>query len=523
MDAFGQDTVNLSYTYPATANDGRAETMTDQSLAGGVAVNETVSYGYDALKRLTSATTTGPQWGVSYGYDGFGNLLSQTVTKGTGPTQFSLSVNPFTNRVNNYGAGGYDANGNVINDTVNTYGWDAENRLESVNGVKRYSYSPENLRVFDGTHYYFYAPDGRRLGKYSVVNGAWQTDEVYVYFHGRMIATGITAQTTTTTGVIFYPVVTDRVGSVRLGRSGAMNYYPYGQERTATTNGKDKFGTYWRDALTGLDYAQQRYYSAGVGRFLSADPSTAWGGVGNSSSWNRYAYVEGDPVNFNDPSGLAREGLYRDDFSPSIIAVQQWTAEGPVTVHRFLGPASSAMPHGGTFISLALESELRCEQASAPELSESDLEEFLGGVEMDADERAELFEPSAGKDDGRNYVLPAFAGAAATAANWVVYWARTPQGQYYIGVTSQWAQRQAAHAARGLDIARIQGIQALNYAAAKGVEQNLLESFRRNGAQLLNKINSISPHNRFYQQFTGMGHQVLRDCRAKLPDGFPWP
>ena len=101
--------------------------------------------------------------------------------------------------------------------------------------------------------------------------------------------------------------------------------------------------------------------------------------------------------------------------------------------------------------------------------------------------------------------------------------ARTPQGQYYIGVTSQYAQRQAAHLARGISINPIQRIQALNYAAAKGVEQNLIESVRRNGLPLLNKINSISPQNRFYQQFTGMGHQVLRDCRAKLPEGFPWP
>ncbi len=38
-------------------------------------------------------------------------------------------------------------------------------------------------------------------------------------------------------------------------------YYPYGQERpSATTNGSEKFATYFRDAETGLDYADQRYF-----------------------------------------------------------------------------------------------------------------------------------------------------------------------------------------------------------------------------------------------------------------------
>ena len=89
-------------------------------------------------------------------------------------------------------------------------------------------------------------------------------------------------------------------------------------------------------------------------------------------------------------------------------------------------------------------------------------------------------------------------------------------------MTSQFAQRQAAHAARGLQIIAIEGLQALNYAAAKGVEQKLIEGMRRNGTELLNKINSISPDNRSYSQFTGVGSQVLRDCRAKLPADLRW-
>jgi RHS repeat-associated protein len=55
------------------------------------------------------------------------------------------------------------------------------------------------------------------------------------------------------------------------------------------------------------NYADQRYYSPGTGRFLSADPYMASGGAANPSSWNRYAYVEGDPVNRYDPRGLDYE------------------------------------------------------------------------------------------------------------------------------------------------------------------------------------------------------------------------
>jgi RHS repeat-associated protein len=290
----------------------------------------------------------------------------------------------------------------------------------------------------------------------------------------------------------------------------------------ATANGQDKFATYYRD-VNGLDYADQRYYWSAMGRFLTPDPYQASGGPTDPQSWNRYAYVQGDPINYNDAAGLARAAIFVETAPITVTA----SAPG-VPLVDIIGLRRDSIYYSehwletGTFIPLGLERELRCERASATELSDSDLEEFLGSIEMDAEEQAELFAP-AGKDDGRNDVLPAFVVAAATAANWGVYWARTPQGQYYIGVTSNFLARQAAQAARGLRIELIQSLQGLNYAAAKGVEQNLIESLRRNGQSFVNKINSISPNNRFYQQFTGMGHQVLRDCRAKLPEGFPWP
>jgi RHS repeat-associated protein len=93
---------------------------------------------------------------------------------------------------------------------------------------------------------------------------------------------------------------------VRQNQNGAIAYYPWGEERTSTPDGTDKFGTYFRDisvAGVGEDYANARYYNSNFGRFWSPDP----GGNAHANdpqSWNRYSYVGSDPVNRSDPSGL---------------------------------------------------------------------------------------------------------------------------------------------------------------------------------------------------------------------------
>jgi len=113
-----------------------------------------------------------------------------------------------------------------------------------------------------------------------------------VYFGGKLVKSK---------GLV---VAADRLGSVRANSNGErMSYYPYGEERTSTADDREKFGTYTRDNPY-QDYADQRYYAPWGGRFLTPDP----GGVRTAvptgpASWNRYAYVSGDPVNFNDPTG----------------------------------------------------------------------------------------------------------------------------------------------------------------------------------------------------------------------------
>ena len=52
----------------------------------------------------------------------------------------------------------------------------------------------------------------------------------------------------------------------------------------------------------GLYYMRQRYYDTDIKRFINQDILV--GSIDNSKSLNRYAYVQGNPVNYNDPFGL---------------------------------------------------------------------------------------------------------------------------------------------------------------------------------------------------------------------------
>ncbi|MCZ2149713.1 MAG: hypothetical protein LC126_18290, partial [Bryobacterales bacterium] len=254
--------MDLEYVYSGSANNGQITSMKNY-ISG-----EEVIYQYDTLKRLTSAATTavGPQWGQSFGYDGFGNLLSKSVVKGSAPVM-SIAVDGATNRVVGWG---YDANGNVtyMPGSFTSMGYDVENRLVAASlwsgGGEQYGYGPDNKRVWrvkatGGTEVYFYGVNGERQGTYSwgVIDN--NTGDIGFFLVGleSVVPKGL-------------QVNRDRLGSVMV--SGTTRYYPYGEEAPVTGEERDKYGTYRRDGNTGLDYAEQRYYSSGVGRFLTADP-----------------------------------------------------------------------------------------------------------------------------------------------------------------------------------------------------------------------------------------------------------
>jgi RHS repeat-associated protein len=85
-----------------------------------------------------------------------------------------------------------------------------------------------------------------------------------------------------------------------------MYYTPYGEKVKSASSGSDIFHHKYTGQVddgdeAGLMYYNARYYDPMIGRFISADSIIP--DAGYSQSFNRYMYVAGNPVNFNDPSG----------------------------------------------------------------------------------------------------------------------------------------------------------------------------------------------------------------------------
>jgi RHS repeat-associated protein len=58
-----------------------------------------------------------------------------------------------------------------------------------------------------------------------------------------------------------------------------------------------------RDAETGLDFFEARYYSSPQGRFMSPDEPLFDQSPEDPQSWNLYGYVRNNPLRFADPNG----------------------------------------------------------------------------------------------------------------------------------------------------------------------------------------------------------------------------
>ena len=314
---------SVTYSYASGHNNGQITQVAD-TVSG-----ETVIYQYDALKRLTCASSAAGNcvpnpstgWTQTFQYDGFGNLTAKTLNGTTN----TIAVNAATNRLVN---ANYDLNGNMTSGAGGSFTYDEANRMVSAQevsgGVAYYGYGPGNKMVYrntsSGQQIIFYGVHGEKLGVYRPqygypCDGSYPSIECLsgltpvstsIWFAGRLIMDSGNA------------VAQDRVGT---NRANGARFYPFGDEITSTSNDREKFATYTRDSYTGLDYADQRFYASTYGRFNTPDPYIARVGPGDPGSWNRYSYTRGDPVNRIDPSG--QDDCFPDDplscYSPEYV------------------------------------------------------------------------------------------------------------------------------------------------------------------------------------------------------------
>ncbi len=277
------------------------------------------TFTYDPLNQIATAAAsnfaTSPSncWGESFTIDQLGNLtgISPISSAYYGCTQENLSLSVGSGNQITTSGFTYDASGNLTADGIMSPVYDADGHMTSGTGVS-YIYDANGLRMYksSGTEY-LYGLNDEVLDETN--SGASITNE-YIYFNGQRIA-----RRDSSGNVDYY--FADHLGSARVvtNSSGTIlddsDFYPYGGERVTSSGSGNpyKFTGKERDSESGLYNFGARYHSPQYQRFMSADPAgLAVADLSNPQTLNQYAYVNNNPINMTDPTGLCG---FEDDSS----------------------------------------------------------------------------------------------------------------------------------------------------------------------------------------------------------------
>jgi RHS repeat-associated protein len=301
--------IDRNYSY-GSSNNGNIF-----SIADNLDATRNQTFTYDQMNRIKTAyegaSYGAGRWAQTFAIDPWGNLQQS----GTQAFQVPADSN---NRLYDSAHPSwytYDSAGNMT-------GFN-----DGVTGQKYYTYDGESRITTTGGYSYTYDANGMRVRKYQTASPNNWTE--YIYFGSNVIAEKDQAGVWTdyifaggkriakapgviaTTGTEYYH--SDHLGSARLmtNASGGVvtnsiaTMLPYGQQYEAATNDNHyKFTGKERDTESNLDYFGARYYGSTMGRFLTPDPLLNSGQPWNPQSWNRYTYVENNPVKYIDPTGL---------------------------------------------------------------------------------------------------------------------------------------------------------------------------------------------------------------------------
>jgi RHS repeat-associated protein len=291
-------------------------------------------YLYDHFGRVTEGTAeyvSGSNHKLQrHTYDAFGNMTSMnTVVNGATTVARTIGVSSSTNRLTTSPfAAAYDSAGNL-----KLYGsqetlFDSQSMLRTTSGVPGaagspqidYYYTADDERIWqhnrsaNTSRWTVRGLDQKVLREYTTTGSptaqTWTFFKDYVYRGSAAIA-AVTPSGTTHFGL-------DHLGSTRVTTNASRaivhrtDYYPFGEEATALNPETKQYTGHERDYLGGtgtqnanyLDYMHARFYTPIVGRFLSPDPVLNVNRhLQKPQGWNRYAYVENNPINATDPTG----------------------------------------------------------------------------------------------------------------------------------------------------------------------------------------------------------------------------
>ena len=308
----------LQYSFVDASSHNNGNVMGITNLVDGTRSQQ---FTYDQLNRLltaeaTSTYSTSPThcWGEAYVYDNatttpgeFGNLTNINVASSAynGCTQESLSV--VASAANQITTFSYDASGNTLNDTHNSYTWNAESEIKTAAGVT-YTYDGDGDRLQKSSGKIYWYGAGSEILDESDSSGNI-TDE-YVYFGGKRVAHRVVS------GDSIYYYGEDFLGTSRQIFTSASalcydaDFYPFGGERpyTDTCPPTYKFEGKERDTETSNDDFGARYYSSSFGRWTSPDWSAIpapvpYANLTNPQTLNLYAMVRDNPETFADLDG----------------------------------------------------------------------------------------------------------------------------------------------------------------------------------------------------------------------------
>src|SRR6476660_2865480 len=205
---------------------------------------------------------------------------------------------------------------------------------------RRHTYDADGNRVrksngnlaANGTLYWYMTP-----GVVAETDLAGTLKSEYVFFDGERVARRDGA--TGTGGVFYYfsdhlktaSVITDAAGAIKAESA----YYPWGGELQFVNNDSNdyKFTGKKRDIETGLDYFGSRYYSNGLGRFVTSDWSATpvpvpYADLTDPQSLNQYSYVRNLPTSKVDADGHDPQ----DAVAKVVQVVETTSEEVPVAI-----------------------------------------------------------------------------------------------------------------------------------------------------------------------------------------------